>query len=219
MTNRKIEAILFDFDGTIADTSVDMINCLNILLANKNRANVNIDKAKNFISKGAGGLISYSCPELTENERKEYIHDYLEIYKDNYYINTRLFDGINEIIDLIISKNYKWGIVTNKPGFLVIPIIKELNLRYQPHCIVAGDTLNVKKPNPKPLLYAAEKISCEPVLCAYIGDDLRDIQAANSANMFSIAASYGFIENKSDIKKWGCDYIINSPLDLKNLIG
>ena len=88
MINRKIEAMLFDFDGTIADTSDDMVNCLNILLENKNRENVNIDKAKNFISKGAGGLISYSCPELTENERKEYIQDYLEIYRDNYFVYT-----------------------------------------------------------------------------------------------------------------------------------
>jgi len=68
------------------------------------------------------------------------------------------------------------------------------------------------------LLYAAEKISCDPIFCAYIGDDLRDIQAANSANMFSIAASYGFIENKNNIKECGCDYIINSPSYLKTLI-
>ena len=87
-----------------------------------------------------------------------------------------------------------------------------------PNCNVAGDTLNVKKPNPELLLYASEQISCDPIFCAYVGDDIRDITAANSANMFSIAAAYGFIDDMSNIKEWGSDYIINSPLDLENFI-
>ena len=93
-----------------------------------------------------------------------------------------------------------------------------LKLSHQPNCIVAGDTLSVKKPSPEPLFHASKIISCKPLYCAYVGDDIRDITAANAAGMFSIAASYGFIKNKNDIKNWGSDYIINSPLDLKNLI-
>ena len=129
-----------------------------------------------------------------------------------------MFDGISDIIELLITKNYKWGIVTNKPSYLVKPIIKKLNFHHQPDCIVSGDTLSVKKPSPEPLLYASRQISCDPLLCAYIGDDIRDIIAAKAAGMFSIAASYGFIKNKDLIKEWGSDYTINSPLDLKNLI-
>ncbi len=100
----------------------------------------------------------------------------------------------------------------------MLPIIEMLNLTHTPNCIVAGDTLSVKKPSPEPLIYASKKISCEPVFCAYIGDDKRDITAAKAANMFSIAAAYGFINNSNNIKEWGSDYIINSPLDLKVLI-
>ena len=93
-----------------------------------------------------------------------------------------------------------------------------LNLCHQPHCLVSGDTLSVKKPSPEPLLYASELLSCDPLLCAYVGDDIRDMKAANAAGMFSVAASYGFIKNKDHIKEWGSDYTINSPLDLKKLI-
>ena len=93
-----------------------------------------------------------------------------------------------------------------------------LNLAHAPNCVVAGDTLNVKKPNPQPLIYASKQISCEPVFCAYVGDDKRDMAAAKAANMFSIAAAYGFINDSNEIKEWGSDYIINSPLDLKILI-
>ena len=218
MINRKIEAILFDFDGTLADTSEDMVNCLNILLQNNSIKNVELLDAKKFISQGAGGLIDFACPKISDDVRKRYINEYLEIYKKNIFTKTHLFDGIMDIIDCLIAKNYKWGIVTNKPSYLVNPIVDMLNFNYKPSCIVAGDTLTVKKPSPEPLLYAAKLIQCEPIFCAYVGDDIRDIIAANEAGMFSIAAAYGFIEDPKKIEEWGYDYKIGTPSDLKNLI-
>ena len=218
MINRKIEAILFDFDGTIADTSEDMVGCLNILLKNHSKEDVDIRKAKNFISKGAAGLINFAFPKISDEEKKLYISEYLEIYKNNLYIKTKLFSGIEELILNIIKKQYKWGIVTNKPSYLVNPIIEKINFTYSPNCVVAGDTLSVKKPNPEPLIHAAKIIGCDPSLCAYVGDDIRDITAANSAGMISIAALYGFIEDLQQVKEWGSDYMINKPLDLENLI-
>ena len=212
------EAILFDFDGTIADTSEDMVGCLNILLKNHSKEDVDIRKAKNFISKGAAGLINFAFPKISDEEKKLYISEYLEIYKNNLYIKTKLFSGIEELILSIVKKQYKWGIVTNKPSYLVNPIIKKINFFYSPNCVVAGDTLSVKKPNPEPLIYAAKIIGCDPSLCAYVGDDLRDIVAANAAKMFSVVAAYGFISDINQIKEWESDYIIDSPLDLKNLI-
>ena len=218
MINRKIDAFLFDFDGTFANTSSDMINCLNILLENHSLKKVNLDLAKNIISKGSGGLIDFACPDLDVKARNEFIKEYLDIYKINIFYETHIYDGIEEIMNFIISNNYKWGIVTNKPGFLVNPIINLLNLKHKPYCVVSGDTLNVKKPNPEPLLYAAKLLNCNPIYCAYIGDDIRDIVAANAAGMFSVIASYGFIDDLGNIKQWGSDYIIKTPLDLKNLI-
>tara|TARA_B100000700_G_C14922709_1_gene797829 strand:- start:532 stop:1191 length:660 start_codon:yes stop_codon:yes gene_type:complete len=218
MINRKIEAMLFDFDGTLADTSEDMVNCLNILLKNHGKKDVRLSEAKNFISKGAGGLIDFSCPKLSKSERKTYIKEYLEIYKNNLFIRTHLFDGIKDIIENLTLKNIKWGIVTNKPSYLVNPIVEMLNFYHKPSCIVAGDTLSVKKPNPEPLIYAAKLIKCEPIFCAYVGDDIRDITAANKAGMLSVAAMYGFIKDPNEVIEWGCDYTINTPSDLKNLI-
>jgi len=218
MIKNKIDAMLFDFDGTLADTSQDMVNCLNILLKKKSQVSANITEAKNFISKGAGGLIDFSMPNLDKEERNIYIKEYLKIYENNFFVKTHLFHGVTDIIELLVSKNYKWGIVTNKPGFLVNPIIKKLDFKYPPDCVVAGDTLSVKKPNPEPLLHASKMISCSPSACVYIGDDMRDIEAAKAANMFSIAASYGSIKNKNTIKEWGSDLMINSPLDLKKHI-
>ena len=209
MINRKIEAILFDFDGTIADTSEDMVGCLNILLKNHSKEDVDVRKAKNFISKGAAGLINFAFPKIPEEEKK---------YKNNLFIKTKLFSGIEELILSIIKKQYKWGIVTNKPSYLVNPIIEKINFTYSPNCVVAGDTLSVKKPNPEPLIHAAKIIGCNPSLCAYVGDDIRDITAANSAGMISVAALYGFIEDLQQVKEWGSDYIINKPLDLESLL-
>ena len=218
MINRKIEAILFDFDGTIADTSEDMVECLNILLKNHSKEDVDIRKAKNFISKGAAGLINFAFPKISDEEKKLYISEYLEIYKNNLYIKTKLFSGIEELILSIIKKQYKWGIVTNKPSYLVNPIIEKINFTYSPNCVVAGDTLSVKKPNPEPLIHAAKLIGCDPSLCAYVGDDIRDITAANSAGMISVAALYGFIEDLQQVNEWGSDYMINKPLDLESLL-
>jgi len=218
MINRKIEAILFDFDGTIADTSEDMVGCLNILLKNHSKEDVDIRKARNFISKGAAGLINFAFPKITDEEKKIYISEYLEIYKNNLYIKTKLFSGIEELIFSITKKQYKWGIVTNKPSYLVNPIIEKINFTFSPNCVVAGDTLSVKKPNPEPLIHAAKIIGCDPSLCAYVGDDIRDITAANSAGMLSVAALYGFIEDLQQVKEWGSDYMIKKPLDLESLL-
>ena len=218
MINRRIDAILFDFDGTLADTSVDMTNCLNILLKNHSKKIISYDTARNHISKGAGGLIDFAFPKLSAADRKKYIDEFIKLYKENMFIETCLFNGITEVIEALVIKNYKWGIVTNKPSYLVNPIVEMLNFQYSPNCIVAGDTLKVKKPNPEPLIYASKIIECNPIFCAYVGDDVRDISAANSANMFSVAAAYGFIEDKEKIIEWESDCVINSPLDLKNLI-
>ena len=107
MINKKINAVLFDFDGTLADTSKDMVCSLNILLKKLIKP-VNINFAKNFISTGAGGLIDYACPQLSKDERSLYIQEYLNIYKKSF-IDTHLFDGISKIIDLLVFKNYRSG--------------------------------------------------------------------------------------------------------------
>ena len=95
MINKKFEAILFDFDGTLADTSFDMVNCLNILLKKYSIPEVYPDIAKNYISKGAGGLIDFSCPDLSVNKREVFISEYLNLYKENIFVKTHLFDGIS----------------------------------------------------------------------------------------------------------------------------
>ncbi len=104
MINRKIDAMLFDFDGTLADTSYDMIYSLNILLEKHKIKNVELSDAKNYISRGANGLISFSCPNISDDEKQILIQEYLDIYEKNLFIKTHLFKGVSEIIDSLVKK-------------------------------------------------------------------------------------------------------------------
>lgn len=220
MKKNNIEALLFDFDGTIADTSKDMIKSLNILFNKEGFSAIDEDFGKNFISKGAMALIDNSLKgyEIDADRKKNLLKQFLDIYKENLFLDTYVYAGLEEIFDFLNLNSIKWGIVTNKSSYFVNTIIEEIKFKIPPQCVVAGDTLNIKKPSPKPLLHAAKLLSCNPEKCLYIGDDQRDVEAGNAAGMKTIISSYGFISPSDNIKTWGANYIIEEPIDILKIV-
>ena len=218
MINRRIDAMLFDFDGTIADTSQDMVSCLNILLNNHNLKEVELSHAKNYISKGAAGLIDFSCPKVSSLERSKLISDYLEIYKKNLFIKTHLFNGISEVIDTLVSKNIKWGIVTNKARYFAENIMKYHQLFDSCSVMMCGDDYGFKpKPSPELLIEACRLLDTNISDVIYIGDGHRDILSANSAKIKSVLACYGYLKKGDLIEEWQPNYIIHKPSEVVDL--
>jgi len=210
-----IEGVLFDLDGTLIDTAPDMGGALNNLLIEENLEPIPMDIIRPLVSQG--GLVltrlgfSGKVPEQEiEPLRQRFLHRYRAIVADE----SRLFDGYEAILDELDNRAIPWGIVTNKPEWLTHPLLEQLGLAPRCGVVIGGDTLEHRKPHPMPLLVAAERLGVACDNCVYVGDDERDIVAGRAANMKTLVAAYGYIEDADAIEGWDADGVIDRPGDL-----
>lgn len=207
----SIQAVLFDLDGTLADTAQDLALSLNLLLEEQDRALVEYERVRPHASHGSKALIKIGFDiDEGDAEFEPLKARFLRIYQDNLCRKTQLFPGIAKTLKGIGVCGMPWGIVTNKPAFLTDPLVKQLGLADDTACIISGDTTHNRKPHPEPMLHACELISTPPGKCLYVGDAERDIQAGKRAGMKTLVALYGYIDDKDDPSRWGADGEIES---------
>ena len=208
----RSKAVLFDLDGTFADTAADLVRALNRLRANRGLAELPVAGLRQYASAGARGLIVAGLQMLPDHP--EYAvtrEEFLKHYSDEICVDTRLFPGIEELLEAIEARGMLWGIVTNKSTTLTRQLLMEMRFIDRPGCIVCGDTTPHLKPNPASLLHAAKVLDLAPRDCIYVGDDLRDMLAAHAANMHSVAAAWGYGDA---LESWNADRIIAHPREL-----
>jgi len=202
--------ILFDFDGTLADTAPDLALAANLQRARRGLPDLDARLYRPHASQGARGMLRIALgltPEDADFEaaRSTFLADYAE----NMTRHTRLFPGVALLLQTLREHGHAWGIVTNKMERLALPIIDHLGLAQDCAVTVGGDTTAHAKPHPEPLLYAARTAGYAPGQCIYIGDDARDIAAGRAADMPTIAAAYGYCAADS-IPDWGADHVAHS---------
>jgi len=211
-----ITTILFDLDGTLVDTAPDMAHSLNLLLKEQGEDTLAHDIIRPHVSNGSVALVKLGFGDDLDDQRLEQLKQrYLQIYQENIHINSRLFDGMETLLEEIESTGKKWGVVTNKPSWLTEPLLQSMGLAKRSACMVSGDTTEQRKPHPQPMHHACELIGVPSSECVYIGDAQRDVEAGNNANMKTIVARYGYIGDWEDIDSWGADAVINQPLEIK----
>lgn len=211
-TNSKITCVLFDLDGTLLDTAPDMTNALNILLAEEDQAPLSNEACRNYVSHGSVAMIKLGFgEEQTPEEFERRRLRFLSLYEKNLCLDTKLFEGMEEVLGFLEENYIRWGIVTNKPAFLTEPLLQQLNLTDRASSIVSGDSLPNRKPHPEPLFYAANECQRLATECIYVGDAERDIEAGNRAHMKTLIASYGYIDETQTPVKWGADGVIEHP--------
>lgn len=209
------ETILFDLDGTLADTAPDLAYALNQLLQEEGRAALPYASIRNHVSRGGAAMVRLGFGKnLRETEFEDLRMRFLTIYGANLCVKTRLFPGMAKVLDHIEANNMKWGVVTNKLAWMTEPLLEALGLTQRAACIVSGDTTDKLKPHPKPLLHACRSSRSSAQHCIYVGDDPRDIQAGNAAGMTTLIARYGYIDNGQSPEDWGADGIIDDVSDL-----
>lgn len=218
LNGAEYNAVLFDLDGTLVDTAPDMVATLH-LLQREYRVNLSpYELARSNVSNGAIGLLRVGFPEL-EIEFGDEMHQlYLERYADNICVESRVFAGLIELLDELENLGCPWGVVTNKPEHLTLPLLAALKLADRTGCVISGDTLSVRKPDPAPLLLACDIIGVDPGSAIYIGDAGRDIEAGQRAGMATIAAGYGYITEDDDPREWDADVIATSTEELAQIV-
>ncbi len=209
--------VLFDFDGTLADTAPDLAAAANLLRQQHSLAPLPYDALRPFASHGARGLLKAALNiEPDDSGYDQLKAQFLQDYAQVMYQQTRLFDGIAELLAELARQDFAWGIVTNKIESLALPMIRHLGLAQDCAVTVGGDTTAHIKPHPEPLFHAARSAGVQPASCIYIGDDLRDIQAGKAAGMATVAAAYGYCS--ANPRDWQADALAEQTQDLLPII-
>lgn len=210
-------AILFDLDGTLADTAPDLAAAVNLLRTSRGLIPATYESLRPVASSGARGLIGVAFGLKPEDAGYENLRtDFLNNYAAALAVESRLFDGVIELIRGLSEHDLAWGIVTNKAARFTEPLVSRIGL-HEAGCVVSGDTTPQPKPHPGPLLEAARRLGIAPQDCWYVGDDIRDIQAGQAARMHTVAAAWGYCGAFAP-HSWGADLIANTPLQLLECI-
>jgi len=206
--------VLFDLDGTLLDSAPDMLAAINALRGRRGEAPAMLDRLRPHVSKGARAMIAASFPALDEATREAMVAPFLDAYEREIGLHGQPFDGIEELLAAIEADGARWGIVTNKPGYLARQVLPAFGWDARSAILVGGDTLAERKPHPLPLLHSARELGVEPSQCVYVGDDERDIVAARAAGMPSVVALWGYRLDLDDPETWQGDVLAETPRDL-----
>lgn len=220
MSAAAVRAVLFDLDGTLLDTAPDMGTALNRLRAEHRQPPLPATAIRPWVSHGSRGLLRLGFAVGPDDAEFIPLRDrFLDLYQTNLASATAPFDGISEVLVQLERRGLPWGIVTNKPGWLTVPLLDRLALLGRAACVVSGDTVGVAKPHPEPLLYACRQIDIEPAACLYVGDAERDIEAARRAGMPALVAGYGYLGAADQPADWGARAVLNRPTALLDWLG
>jgi len=214
----KKALVLFDFDGTLADTAPDLAAAANRQRQRRGLPDLPLENLRPYASHGARGLLHVALDMTPEHLDYEAARaQFLDDYEADMTRHTRLFPGVTELLARLAAEQISWGIVTNKASRMALPLIEHLGLADACQTVVCGDTTAHAKPHPEPLLHAARSAGYTPQQCLYVGDDLRDVQAGHAAGMPVIVAAYGYCSGQ-DVATWQGDGVVTEVADLYGAI-
>lgn len=214
------ELVLFDLDGTLIDTAPDMAAALNDLLVSEGRGRLPFADIRPHVSHGSTGMLRVGFGDALGADETERLRTaFLERYQANLAGHSRPFPGIDALLDTIDAAGLRWGVVTNKPAWLTEPLLRTLGLDARAAVVVSGDTLERRKPDPAPLLFACSTAGTAPARAVYVGDAERDVAAGRAAGMDTFVALYGYLGDDDRPETWGATAHITAPADLWPYIG
>jgi N-acetyl-D-muramate 6-phosphate phosphatase len=214
-----LDAVLFDLDGTLADTAPDLCGAVNILLSEEGRPQQPFSRLRPHTSGGVRGLLGEGFGiEPAHPDYARLAARFLEIYAERLCELSTLFDGIPALLDTLETRGIAWGIVTNKRARYTNPLVAALGLSPRTPCVVSGDTTAEAKPSPLPILHACAVLGCVPQRTLYVGDDRRDIIAGQAAGTLTAAVSYGYLGDSGPPHSWGADFIADHPANLASYL-
>lgn len=214
-----IKHVLFDLDGTLADTAPDLANALNAVRVKQGMEPLSMATIRPSVSLGGNAMIKLAFGLEEGDAGFDNVRDeFLDYYHDNIAVDSCLFAGMEDVLQSLDQRGITWGIVTNKLSWLTLPLLKELGMDSRTTCIVCGDTTEYRKPHPQPVSHACQLLTAEPAQTVYIGDAKRDIESGRRAGTKTLVALYGYIETDSDPITWQADGMVNSPREINESI-
>ena len=214
-----IRAVLFDLDGTLIDSAPDLGAAADKMRTDRGLPSLPLERYRPMAGAGARGMLGEAFGMTPD-------HPDFAAWREEFFVNyesrmterTTIFEGVPELVRQLLQRNLLWGVVTNKAARFTEPLTRAIPLFETAGAVVSGDTTPHAKPHPAPLLEAARRLAIDPARCLYVGDDERDIVAGLAAGMSAVAATYGYLGNVSDPSSWNAHAVINSPIELLQLL-
>ena len=211
----SVRTVLFDLDGTLADTLPDLAFALNSALEAEGLQPLSEDAIRPLITEGGRVMVDMAVGERRDDKTKERMRQvFLETYRENLANETRLFPEMEKVLDTLDERGIPWGIVTNKLAAFTDPLIRALGIDGRARCVVSGDTTSHAKPHPEPMFYACRAAGSSPAECVYLGDAEKDVLAGRRAGMRTLVALYGYLPKDADPHGWGASGVVDSPFGL-----
>lgn len=214
MADFNLACVLLDLDGTLVDTAPDLLACLNRSLEAHGYAAVDHHQLKPYISFGAMAMLNQVLGTADSGLKQQMLDYMLDCYQQNIAEYSLIYAGMEDTLLAIEHLGLKWGVVTNKRQRFTQPLMDAFNLTQRAACIVSGDTTANSKPHPEPMLAACKQAGVLPENCVFIGDAAHDITAGKNANMKTLAALYGYLQDDDQPETWGADALIEHPQQL-----
>lgn len=215
----KIGAILFDLDGTLLDSAPDLVAALNWVRACEGLPALEVDQMSRHVSHGAAGLIRAGMPSTEEPQFEAWKGMLVARYAEHSYINSRLYDGVPELLEFLAQRAIPWGIVTNKSEALTHPVLRAADLADKTSCVVCGDTVGRGKPDPAPVLHACKILGIPQHQILFAGDDIRDLQAGRAAGTMTAVIHYGYGSYEMSDALVADSIQVHHPADFAELVG
>lgn len=225
--SQKLQAVLFDLDGTLIDTAPDFIRIIKLMCQQHNHPCPSDAAIREQVSAGARAMTRLMFGELatvsdTDETLMKYRQQFLDYYEQDICVDSGLFEGLDALLGQLEARDIPWGIVTNKPRYLAEQLLDKLSLTQRCSVLVCPDDVTNTKPDPEPMYLALNTLNqmtandIRPSQCLYVGDHIRDIQAGRAAGMQTMIAKFGYlsVHDKETLDTWGADYVVDAPHDL-----
>lgn len=215
----RLQAVLFDMDGTLLDSAPDFIAITQAMRADRDLPPLADKVIRDQISGGARAMIACAFAEAPDSPAFEALRqEFLERYQAHCAVLTRPFDGIETLLADIEQARLQWGVATNKPVRYAEPIMQRLGLAERSAVLVCPDHVAQSKPAPDMLLLACQQMGVEPQQTLFIGDDARDIESGRAAGCRTVAVTYGYIHPEDNPRNWGADVVVDHPSELRAVL-
>lgn len=219
MSKCVYDAVWFDLDGTLFNTSDNIIPAIKAALRHYDYPVPEDEFLRRNINFGSRGVLAKAIGCEKDDPKIEALHVvYSKHYIQDLSSRSFWFDGMESIVERLEQEGTPWGVITNKIEYFTKPLVKELGIDTRIAALVCGDTLDESKPSPKPLFFACEQTGHQPERCVFIGDNSTDIIAGRDAGMATVAAAYGFVPAGESADDWGADVVITAPGDLTSVL-
>jgi len=215
------EMVLLDLDGTLVDTVPDLAYCLDSMLRELSLPEAGETKVREWVGNGIEQLVKRGLSNDFDKEPEASLFEkalpiFIDCYRENACKHSQLYAGVREGLDYLTSNDFKLGCVTNKLSQFTNTILETLDIKNEFGIVISGDTLAKEKPDPLPLLHAAEYFGVKPEQSLMVGDSVNDVNAARAAGFQVLCVSYGYNLGQ-DIHLANPDHVVESLADLADV--